>query len=316
MVIERLELQTDAESGDFFIVSGRSLESILLRRIFDRQFLLRNTGSLNGAIWAMIQECTTVHAPETGTYRRIEGLTVDFKTSFDGTMQAQFTGSTLYDAIVAVCQARSVGFKMTISGSDLVLSLYQGSEVDVIFSPEFDNLLNSNYVFDKTNLANTAYVGGEGQGNARKWLTILTVPFADRPTGLALREMYVDARDVSSNDGAVSDSDYWSMLSERGHEKLAEHEVTKTFEAEIEPMTTYRYKVDYNLGDIVTVTNEYGVTANPRIVEIVESWDESGYTAIPTFDALDVEDESRTILRDSAGYILRDNTGAIITVKE
>jgi hypothetical protein len=314
MVIEKLELQTDAENGDFFIVSGRSLESILLRRIFNRQYALSTT-SVNGAVWAMIQECTTVHPPNTGTYRQIQGLGVNFNPDYmiEGNVQAQFTGQTLLDAIISICQPREVGFKMTFSGTNLLLTLYKGGEANVIFSPEFDNLINSKYIFDKSNLANQVYVAGEGQGSARKWASVIKGTFANRPSGLALRELYVDARDISSNDGEISSPDYYNMLSSRGNEKLAEHSVTQTFEAEVEPQTTYQYKRDYNLGDVVTVKNEYGVTAKPRIVEIIESWDDTGYSVIPTFDALDVV--NHTVLKDSEGNILKDSTGSIIEVE-
>lgn len=288
MIIEKLEIQTDAESGDFFIVSGRSLESIFYRRIFNRQFTLDHTGSLIGAIYSMVTECTTVHSGS-GTYRQIPNLTLDMSSQYDGTMYVQFTGTTLLDAIISVCQPREIGFKMTISGESMVLSLYKGSEVNVTFSPEFDNLINSKYVFDKTTFANEAYVAGEGEGSSRMWLNIVTTTLANRPSGLALRELFVDARDLSSNNGEISVSDYDKMMSARGHEKLAEHEVTQSFEAEIEPQMTFEYKTDYNLGDVVTVTNEYGVTAKPRIVEIIESWDDTGYTVVPTFDALEVQ---------------------------
>jgi hypothetical protein len=288
MVIEALEIQTDAENGDFYIVSGRSLESILLRRIFDRQFLIDARTSLSSVILGMVQECTTVHYGS-GTYRDIPGLDVDLNDKFSGSYKAQFTGQTLLDAIISLCQPREVGIKMTISGTSLVLSVYQGSEVDVTFSPEFDNLINSKYVYDKTNLANTAIVAGEGQGSSRRWATVLNTTFADRPSGLALRELYVDARDVSSNDDEISAADYNAMLSARGSEKLAEHSVAESFEAEIEPQASFQYKTDYNLGDVVTVTNEYGVTAKPRIIEIIESWGDTGYTVVPTFDALEVQ---------------------------
>lgn len=316
MVIESLEVQTDAENGDFFIVTGRSLESILLRRIFTRQFILNNTGTLAQAIQSMVTECTTVHNPIHGQptdFRQITGLTVDLSSSFDGEMQVQFTGTTLLDAIISICQPREIGIKMTLSPKKLLLSVYQGSKVEVTFSPEFDNLINSKYIFDKSQLANAAYVGGEGSGSSRKWASVLKGTLANPPSGLQLRELYVDARDISSNDGEVNAYEYGNMLSARGNEKLAEHSVTESFEAEIEPQMTYQYKVDYNLGDIVTVTNEYGITANPRIVEIIESWDENGYTVIPTFDNLEVA--AKIVLRDSEGFVLRDSTGAILTVK-
>lgn len=317
MVIEKLQIQTDAENGDSFIVSGRSLESILYRRIFKSQFVLDNQGSLNGAVLAMMQECTTNHDSTPGhpyTYRQIPGLQMNFNPAYtyDGTMEVQFTGQTLLDAIVSVCQPREVGLRMNIVGSTLLLTLYKGDEVPVTFSAEFDNLINSKYLFDMSTFNNDAYIAGEGEGGARRWLHLTTAPLSDMPSGLALRELFVDARDISSNNNEITSNAYFDMLKERGMGKLAEHVVKQSFEAEIEPQMTYKYKTDWNLGDVVTVENEYGIKAKPRIIEVIECWDDTGYSVIPTFD--DLEIIGKTVLRDSNGYILRDSTGAKIAI--
>ena len=291
MVIEKFECDTDAENGDFFIVSGRCLKSILLRRIFSRQYVLNNSGTINAAAQAMISECTTVHTPiphYPNDYRQISGLTVDFSTTFDAALQTQFTGQTLLDGIISIAQPREIGLKMTISGTNLVVSFFKGQDNGVIFSPDFDNLVNSKYVFDKSSYANRAYIAGEGQGSSRIWTSVTTGTLINPYSGLGLHEIYVDARDVSSNDGGIDYVDYLDMLSSRGWKKLSESEVSKAFDATVETKSGFIYKQDYDLGDVVTVTNEYGITAKPRIVEIVESWDETGYTVIPKFDALEV----------------------------
>lgn len=292
MVIERLQIQTDAENGDFFIVSGRSLESILYRRIFNRQFVIEHDGTLNGAVGAMITECTTNRDSTPGhpyTYRQIPGLSVNLDPAYtyEASLQAQFTGQTLLDGIISICQPRAVGLRMNIVDNGLLLTLYKGTEVPVVFSAEFDNLVNTKYLYDMSQYRNDTYIGGEGEGNERRWLHMYTTATkAEIPSGLALRELYVDAKDVSSNNGEISDYEYTGMLKSRGKEKLAEHAVKQSFEAEIEPQTTYKYKTDWNLGDIVTVQNEYGITAKPRIIEVIESWDTTGYSVIPTFDDL------------------------------
>lgn len=292
MIIEKLKIKTDAENGDYFIVTGRSLESILLRRVFDRQYIMNSTSSLALVVQSFFIECTTnrdssVLHPR--TYRQIPNLYVDTSSSFDGTMNVQFTGDTLYSAIVAVCQPREVGFKITLSGSTMILSLYQGDEVDVEFSPDFDNLISSDYSRDTSDIANDIYVAGEGEGMNRR---IFRRPFFNRdvnPTsGLDLREIWIDARNISSNNGEVSAPDYDKMLEQRAYDAYAEHSIQESFEAEIEPQMTFAYKADWNLGDIVTVKNAYGVTSKPRIVEIIECWDDTGYSVIPTFDSLEV----------------------------
>lgn len=318
MVIESFNIKTDAESGDYFIVSGRSLESILYRRIFDRQFTLNNTGTLADAVQAMVTECTTNRdgtSARPRTYRQIPNLTVDTSTSFDGTMNVQFTGQTLLDGIFSVCNPRNIGVKMTLSSGLLLLSLYQGSEIETTFSTEFDNLVNSSYVYDITQYTNSIEVAGEGEGTDRKSVTRLFFDPENAPeAGLDLYESFVDARNISSNNGEIPISEYYDLLSEKAEQVHSERENTKSFEAEVEPLASFKYKTDWNLGDIVTVTNEYDITAYPRIVEVIESWDESGYKVIPTFDALEVS--KRMILRDSDGYVLKDSTGAFICVRE
>lgn len=318
MVIEKFNIKTDAENGDYFIIAGRSLESILYRRIFDRQFTLNNTGTLADAVQAMVTECTTNRdstPTRPRTYRQIPNLTVDTSSSFDGAMNVQFTGQTLLDGIFSICNPRNVGVKMTLTNGMLLLSLYQGSEIETTFSPEFDNLVNSSYVYDITKYTNSIEVAGEGEGNQRRIYTALYFDPDNAPEeGLDLYELFVDARNISSNNEEIPLNEYYNLLSAKAEEIHSERENTKSFEAEVEPLASFKYKTDWNLGDIVTVTNEYDITAYPRIVEVIESWDESGYKVIPTFDALEVS--KRMILRDSEGYILKDSTGAFLCVRE
>ena len=50
----------------------------------------------------------------------------------------------------------------------------------------------------------------------------------------------------------------------------------------------YVLNKDYFLGDIVQVINEYGISATPRIIEIIESEDENGTSVVPTFSTWEV----------------------------
>lgn len=274
MVIEKIEIETDLENGDYIICSGRSLESLMARRIVGSQTIINETDVVQG-LKSLVDEWTT------GT-----GITVDDSLQCEHDLMTQITGAVLLDAVSDICRRFGLGFRMTIDDlGGFLLTFYEGSEVDVVFSPEFDNLLNSRYTYDISNYCNEAKIMGEGTGLNRLAVLIHRTPQA---TGNNRRSLYVDARDISRNDGSISQADYIPMLIERGWEKLAEHEVTETFEAEISPQMTFKYKTDYKLGDIVTVENGYGITAKPRIVEIIESWDESGYSCIPTFEALEV----------------------------
>lgn len=301
MVIEKIEAQYDSEEGSLFIVSGRSLESLLTRRVCSSLVVI-NTNDVVQGIKALIEEQTP--AGNTGLYRSFPNFVIDDSLTVAQKLRTQFTGDILLDAVSSICQSYLIGMKMTISGSNIVLSFYAGQEVPVIFSTEYDNLINSRYLLDHEGLANIAYIAGHGEGTSR--LVVEMNKYNPQPTGLNRREIWVDARDVDDSNANL----YLPLLNERGRQKLSEHEVSQAFEAEIEPSGSFQYKTDYNLGDVVTIQSEYGISAKPRIVEIIESWDEEGYKVVPTFDALEVP--SRYILKDSNGKVLKDSTGKIL----
>lgn len=301
MVIEKIEAHYDSDEGALFIVSGRSLESLLTRRVCSHIVSI-NTPDVVSGIKTLIEAETPSH--NSSEYRSIPHLVIDDSFTVEERLKTQFTGDVLLDAVTAICKTYKIGLKMTISGSDIVLAFYAGQRSAAVFSNEFDNLINSRYLFDRETVANFAYVGGQGEGISRT--VVEMAAYTPPATGLNRREIWVDARDIDDTDESL----YLQLLIQRGRQKLAENQVVQTFEAEIEPFSSFKYKVDFNLGDIVTVQNEYGITANPRIVEIVESWDETGYTMIPTFDSLDIPDH--VVLKDSNGKILKDSSGKIV----
>ena len=285
MIIETLAIKTDVENGDYFIVTGRSLESILARRVILSQTVVNNSDVVQG-MKSLIVAHTGNGNPL--SYRAFQNFSIDDSLTYTADIVTQFTGDVLLDAVSGICKRFGIGMKMTVSGSAITLAFFVGPSVDVTFSPDFDNLINSQYLKDYTSYANYAIVAGEGEGTSRIMMNVMRGTAA---SGFQLREMFVDARDMSSNKGKeteIPSIEYLAMLAERGKEKLAERVATQSFEADVEPRMTYQYKDDWNLGDVVKVTNEYGITAQPRIVEIIECWDAEGYTAIPTFDSLDI----------------------------
>lgn len=81
---------------------------------------------------------------------------------------------------------------------------------------------------------------------------------------------------------------YSVYLLNRGAEKLADYGEKVSFEGSVIPDITFTYKQDYFLGDLVTVENEFGITATARIVEVIEVLDENGYKMEPKFEYMEV----------------------------
>lgn len=311
MIIESHEIKTDVENGNFLTVSGRSLESILARRIVWKQTSIADT--VQSVIYTLIaQNATSPIIAE----RRITQLYLDTPPLADTVkINKQITGDNLLDAVVELCTAYNIGWRIILTDDNrFKFSLYRGVDRSynqtentwVIFSPEFDNLINSSYKRDTAKYANVALVAGEGEGAERKTQTV------GGASGLNRYEIFVDERNASTNSGKITNAEYLTMLAEKGAEKLAEHTVTEAFDGEVETRRSYIYRQDWNLGDIVQIENELGVKANSRIIEVVESDDINGYSVVPTFATWET---SRIILADSAGYILRDSDGYVLIAK-
>lgn len=284
MIIERLEIQTDVENGNYLIVTGKSLESILYRRIIWQQTLVR--GKVDACIQAFIYQNIITPTVASGA-RLISNFRWGSTLSVDETMTMQRTGDNLGETISQICKTYGIGYRITLENGLFIFYLYQGTDRSynqtenpyVVFSPEFENLLTSDYIYDKTNCKNIALIAGEGEGLARK-----TISVGVTDNGLSRREIYIDSRNASTNDGEISDGDYLNQLAEEGREALKEYPIDESFTGTVDYEKQYKFRQDYFMGDVVQVVNEYGMTATPRITEIIESEDENGYTLIPTFE--------------------------------
>lgn len=292
MVVESVKLETSSEDGIFITLSGRSYESILDRRIV--WGLKTLSGNLQNGVKSLINEC--IISP-TDSARRIPNFI--FEDSTDPaitslTIDTQYTGDNLYDVICDICATYKIGFKITLNTSkQLVFKLYSGvdrsyeqvSNSFVIFSPAFDNLLESNYAQDNSAYKTCTLVGGEGQGNERRYSSYI----GKSVTGLERRELFTDARDISSTDedgNPISDSEYLKLLQTRGAERLSETDETAFFDGSLSVNNEFRYGIDFSMGDLVQVENEFGFQAKVRVTEYIRSSDVNGDSAYPSFEII------------------------------
>ena len=55
------------------------------------------------------------------------------------------------------------------------------------------------------------------------------------------------------------------------------------YTGEVDTTLQFIYRRDWDLGDLVSIENEYGMKANARVLEVIEADDENGYRVTPTF---------------------------------
>lgn len=291
MIIEDFELDTDVDEGVHLKVTGRSLESILDRRIV--WGLTTLTGSLQNGIKKLLDE--NIISPSDAS-RKIPNFV--FRASTDEritalNIDAQYFGENLYDVIVDICKSENIGFKVVLEGSNFVFSLYMGQDRSysqdvnpyVVFSPGFDNLMNSNYIESEKTLKTITLVAGEGEGSNRKTVSVASTEGGK--SGLERRELFTDAAGVSSSvdGGTLTDEEYNSQLTQKGYEELSKNKKTTSFEGEVDSGITYIYSEDYYLGDIVQIANEFGREKRSQITEFVRSQDDTGLEYYPTFSS-------------------------------
>lgn len=319
MVIETVEIETDAEEGPQLIVTGRSLESILDRRIVTSS--QNFSGNLQSVLFAIIQN----EVISSGGTRRIPGFSL--KTSSDSRItsisisELSIRGENVYDVVCSLCQANKVGWRILPKGAGgFEFELYVGVDRSyaqsvnpyVTFSPSFENLLNSNYIKSFKSYKNSIYAVGtyqkevilqnkykddNGEWVVEKQTTyeeaeVVTWQYSETatPSGLARREMFIDNGGVNDGEQGGEYATWNAVNKEKAIAELGEHQTTTAFEGELEATRQYIYGEDFSIGDIVQVENEFGITGTVYISEIVFSQDANGITITPTFTS--TEDET------------------------
>lgn len=291
MIIEGVEIKSDFESGNKLIVTGRSLESILDRRVIWGGIDIDDT--LQNGVKSLLDRC--IISP-TNSNRQIsnfifeESSDINIQSMF---LQSQYYGENLYDVIVDICKANNVGFKITLNNSnEFIFKLYYGIDrtynqleyPSVVFSNNFDNLINSDYVTTKKDFKTTAFVAGEENANNNTRVTTDVNLKGGTYTGLVRRELYSNCSGTSKKvDGKeLTDAQYIAELKQRGSEDLSEHIITESFDGEINS-GLFEYDRDYYMGDIVEVANEYGNESEPRVIEFIYSQSSNELKNYPTF---------------------------------
>ena len=318
MMAQKIELKTNVESGDYLLISGASAECLIGRRIIWQQTNL--SGKVCDCVKRLMNENLIDPAD---ARRRIDIIKMGQGVSVETTMQKQVTGNNLSDSVEEILSTYGLGYCLEykvigkpgamqfkiLQGADRSVGNKQGNPA-VRFSPEFDNVLASDFAEDYTALKNVALVAGEGEGTARRSVTV------GEGCGLTRRELYVDSRNTSSNDGEISDADYNSMLQQEGVDALSQTQVTRTFAGEIEPDVNYHYGTDYFIGDIITVQNEYNIGFRARIAEIVENDDSDGYAMVVVLEYTEEQSaKAQAILQESGSPILTES-GEILILEE
>lgn len=321
--IDRVRIETDVENGDYIVATASDISSILAGRIVTTT--ITYTGTVAGFIKKIINDNVTNPTQKQREIKNFVFDDSNFAEFTETISVNAFTEDLLeLIKTTCKTYKYGFRIKYQLESKSLKFGLVKGknkattqSETYVEFSPTYSNILTSKYEEDDSNYKNVCYIGYKKSDDtlAIKKVTNQT----PEPEGEERREIYVDGSGVSkevtleelqqmfpnslrlvgaeyySNDKhvasvekekiTVTDETYELILEVLGYNTLAERTKTKEFDGSVDIIDTYVYKEDYDVGDIVKVTNEYGLGAEARIVEVMESEDnDDGYQIEPKFE--------------------------------
>jgi len=183
----------------------------------------------------------------------------------------------LYTGLKDLCDAYMMGFRLVRHPvtNTLYFDVYMGSDRTtaqtalgaVVFSPDLDNLRNTNRLTSSALFKNIAYVVNDTDHEV--------VYLDDVDPGIEGFERRVLL--VSCDEGLTSEE-----MIQKGVDELAKSRMMTALDGQLATLTSYIYEVDYYLGDLVELRDDDGTTSNMQVTEQIFIHDKEGERAYPT----------------------------------
>lgn len=333
MIIETISVDR-TEEGNIATISGRSLESVLDRRVIYNDICFKSDGekSLENYIKLILND--NVISPE-NPFRTIMQLSFE-ESGLDTSnieFEAQHQGKVLYDTICSLCKNSGVGWKIEMrtqgnkggwhfklyTGKDRSLNSKSGNKV--LFSDDMGNLAETQYIESTADFKNVALVTGEKNEETGIKTTTEVVGNTgdDMNVYLYRREISVSCssgRNTKNQAGetiTLSESEYKNVLQTAGLDELSKHRVTRIANGNAVAVgNQFEYGRDYALGDFVTVNLGIAGNSTVRVVETTFSLDSDGFQQYQSFENIGISNsnENTTTQEIKIGSTVRLKNGS------
>jgi hypothetical protein len=296
MIVENHEINQTQDENPTITISGRSFESYLENRAIGIN-QARNSNNYQeyelaaGYTWTQAVTLINQHISST----------VDLNDSLSNVVAQEIVSGTgvsteriiergnVHQRLMELLDVDELGIKTVrrntfgVSGSPSVTYFTIHKGVDrrnsIIFSWEGGDLESVNYLFSDKKLKNAALVQS-------KWLNVIV---DNASTKYNRRFMIVDATDMDEKfDVAPTGDDLLRIvdrMTTRGTQALRRQRYVTISSADVSNVTQYRYRRDYNVGDLVMLDGNFDQSAVMRVTEYAEIEDENGESGSPTLSS-------------------------------
>lgn len=294
MTVENVENKDDSEGRDLLTVTGRSLEFV-----FENRGVRKNlNGSVTDPNFTFPQNTPAEVLRALFKYICVDGSlsTADKIPMYtagslypantiaepDVQVILAFDAEDLYKALKEACDVYGLGFRL-YKGPDtskLYFNIYTGNDRTssqttlpaVIFSPDLENLSNTSEFRSIEKYKNVALVVAK---NGSRW--VYANDDAINTSGFDRRVVVIKADDIDLAAGTVLND----ALDKRGKDELTKYKPLKVMDGELPSNSKYQYGIDYELGDLVEMRNDDGLTNRMRVTEQIFVDDSSGERSYP-----------------------------------
>jgi len=282
--IEKIELDTSSENGNFLIVSGFDVKKILSQRIIWSQ--MNVDGNVEDYIRDMIYKTLvnpnlSARAITDSTGR--QNFLLGDRAGFKEVITEQATYKVVSEKVQELCKRYGWGYKVIVDIGNFYFCLYKGTDrsEEVIFADEFENLISTKYIENSSHLANVALVGGEGEGSKRSRNVSGYAESLDR------YEIFVDAKDISRTITWAQLIEMYPTTDSGGHGYISDTTGGVFYKMDIidipivDSNQLTELKANYPNGQVITKTgNTYYQAYDVIIADLTNNQPESGDAVI------------------------------------
>jgi Siphovirus ReqiPepy6 Gp37-like protein len=296
MIVENHQVVEEERNDPTLVITGRSFDTYLENRIVGTN-LVRVSSTISEYIllsgYTSNQAVKLINDHIVNTQNANDALTnvlgqTDLATISGGVQEDRtINRGTVYDRLRELLKVDDLGVRTirknpfgigTGAATQTLLNVYSGVDrtKTVIFSWKSGDFSKIEYLFSQKNQKNSAIVVSR-----YCWTAVDLGPFKyDR------RIMIVDASDLDDNltapPAGAALTTLLNKMAVRGRQTLKSQQYVTIGAADVSNISKYRFRMDYNLGDLVMLDGNYGNIVVVRVVEYAEIEDENGYSGHPT----------------------------------
>lgn len=202
-----------------------------------------------------------------------------------------FERGNVYERVIELLAVSNCGIKTrrpyTHSGTiDIIIYQGQDRSSTINISAKLDELDSAEYFVSNRQEKNCAFVCGKYDG-----LTYIPEDPryahnpSNKPEGMERRWIYVDASDIEDE----GDGEYNEQLLARAKDALDTNNRISLVDPDISSANVIKYGVDYDLGDTIMVSGDFGAQGKMRVDEFTWSFDQTGEFGHPTLTPVESE---------------------------